>query len=258
VLDDLSRMTLWVRRNGGAAVRHAPYSKPCLGTETVELAPGASLYGTVFLSAGVNGWQIAEPGRYGISVALSLGEGQVVSSNELALNVLTPTQAVRAEQERLAQDYFNNAVGRTLAFGGSKVRTKANDVLKEVSERFADRAAAQHAAVALNLPSAGEYKLVEVDASGQSKIHLHKADAAAVEAVKKVLVANAEKAIATLGHIAFRQKVDELSRKTAAAGDAATAKAAQTALLATLEKRGVKLPAAVREEIDKKVAGYGG
>jgi hypothetical protein len=256
ILDDLSRMSIWIRRNQGAPIRHAPYSKPCLKPETLELAPGASLYGSVFLSAGVNGWQIAEPGRYGISMALELGGGQIISSGELALMVLTPTQAIRKEEDRLAQDYFNNSVGRTLAAGGSKTQKKANDVLKDLSERFPDRAAARHAEVAVHMPAAGEYKMLALDAAGEAKIDLHKPDEAAAAAAKKALVDNAEAAAETLGHIAFKEKVDQLSEKAAARGDAATAKAAQLSLLETLEKRGVKLPAAVKAEIAKTVDGY--
>ncbi|MCP4658158.1 MAG: hypothetical protein GY856_22330, partial [bacterium] len=219
---------------------------------------GESLYGSVFLSAGTNGWVVAEPGRYGVSMALSLGDDQVVSSQELQFTVLAPPQAVRAEAERLAQDYFSDGVGRALAFGGSRALPKANDALRDVAARFPDRNAARHAEVAVNLPESGEYKLVEFDARGQGKLNLQKPTAAGVQGAKKALVDNAAATVETMGHIAYKEQMDQFSQKAASQGDTNTAVAAQRAMLAVLDKRGVRLPGAVQQEVSKKLKEFGG
>ena len=55
-------------------------------------------------------------------------------SQPLRLRVACPRGR---EEEAIAQDYFNEDVGRALAFGGTAVMHEANNVLERISERYA-------------------------------------------------------------------------------------------------------------------------
>ncbi len=92
--------------------------------------PGDSIHHTVFVSAGVMGWLISEPGPYEITAVLNTASVQAVSQ-PLRLRVACPRGR---EEEAIAQDYFTEDVGRALAFGGTAVMHQANNVLERISD----------------------------------------------------------------------------------------------------------------------------
>lgn len=98
---------------------------------------GSSFYESLFISAGQNGWDLAEPGNYLIQIALhSHDEEQDIISNPLHLRIAPPHGY---DEELLAQDFFSEDVGRILTFNGSQILTTANDTLREVAERLGER-----------------------------------------------------------------------------------------------------------------------
>src|SRR6185369_14528726 len=116
------------------------------------------IYESLFVGAGRNGWDLAEPGSYTIQVALHLDDEDLVSA-PLRVRVAPPRGY---DEEHLAQDVFSDQVGRVLAFDGSGVLDSANDVLREVTERLPDRRVAVHARIALGNAVAGRRKRLEV------------------------------------------------------------------------------------------------
>ena len=119
-----------VARAGGLATELRPFVLHCLGPKWQVLQPGDSIHHTVFVSAGVMGWMISEPGPYEITVVLNTASVQAVSQ-PLRLRVACPRGR---EEEAIAQDYFNEDVGRALAFGGTAVMHQANNVLERISD----------------------------------------------------------------------------------------------------------------------------
>ncbi|WP_428265880.1 hypothetical protein [Haliangium sp.] len=262
-LDDIAHMRIGVRHNGGTVKTYRPYATPCPRVEPIELQPGQSLYGSVFLSAGSGGWLVAEPGTYEVSVLADIdgehGEGTALS-NLLRFAVKVPaadTREARRQQETLAQDYFRDDVGRTLAFMGSKRLGVANDTLREVLERHAQSKAAVHAELALNLPDAGEYKLLEFDEAGDKRIVDKAPRAQAAAAAQRVLTDKADVAAETLGHIGLNKTSAALGRALARAGDKAGAKAVRQGFLDTMQRRGVKLPDQVKQRVADEIATFG-
>ena len=147
-----------IKREGKSARQHVPYARNCVRERNTVLPPGESIYESLFLSAGLNGWQLAEPGYYTVQVALHLN-GEDVVSNALRLRI-TPPRGY--EEEALAQDFFSDDVGRILAFDGSRILTAGNDAMRELAERFPDNRATVHARIALGNAVAVERKRLEL------------------------------------------------------------------------------------------------
>ena len=99
-------------------------------------------------SAGLNGWDVAEPGTYTIQAAAHVGDEDVVSS---ALDVRIAPPLSR-DEEYTAGDLFTQDAARVLVFGGSRFLEGGNEVLEEIVERYPERRIALHARVALANP----------------------------------------------------------------------------------------------------------
>ena len=154
---DADSLTVVLKKDGAPARQLVPFRQKCVEPETKVLQPGESLYGTVLVSAGLNGWDVAEPGRYTIQAAAHVGETAVVSQ-ALEVRIAPP---VSREEEYLAGDLFTQDPARTLVFGGTQALGGANDVLAEIVERLPDRRIAIHASVALGGPLTIDYKQLE-------------------------------------------------------------------------------------------------
>jgi hypothetical protein len=182
------------------------------------LGPGESLYAPLQVSAGAQGWDLADPGSYRIQVALRRGDEDLVS-NALAVRVRPP--AAR-EEEFTAQDVFTEDVGRALAFGGSTVLSDANDVLHEVLERHGDRRVAIHAALALGLPATKDYKTLASAPGAPAGVRIDTRPARperAEQLLDQALTSRPQDAAETLGHIGYVQRSQTASASLAQADD---------------------------------------
>jgi hypothetical protein len=251
--DDL---TVIIKKQNREARQWSPFAQYCFNPAKTVLNANDSAYESLFVAAGKNGWDVAEPGNYTIQVALHLEDEDIVSA-PYNLRIAPPRGY---EEEYLAQDFFSEDVGRILAFDGSQYLTGGNDTLREASDRFAERAVAVHAQVALGSPMGRDYKLLTVPdgssemasvADANGKIAIIKAqENKADKELSSALLEDADKSAETLGHIDYRYYVDQLSEIEATQGDNKEAAKSQGVLLETLTKRGV-LPR-VLEEIDDR------
>ncbi len=251
--DDL---TVIIKKQNREARQWSPFAQYCFNPTKKVLNANDSIYESLFVAAGKNGWDVAEPGNYTIQVALHLEDEDIVSA-PFYMRVAPPRGY---EEEYLAQDFFSEEVGRILAFDGTQYLTGGNDILREASDRFAERAVAVHAQVALGSPMGRDYKLLTVPdgspemasiADANGKITIVKAqENKADKELSNALLENADEAAKTLGHIDYRYYVDQLSEIEATQGDNKAAAKSQGVLLETLTNRGV-LPR-VLEEIDDR------
>jgi hypothetical protein len=212
--------------------------------------PGESVYEPLFVSAGHNGWDVAEPGRYTVQVALHTEDQGDLVSNPLRLLVEPPPDERRYDAERLAQDFFSEEVGRILWFGGSQFLENGNDVLREASERLSDHRVALHANAALGNAVAREYKQLNLEDAGKERA---KPAAMAggeitvrppnVEEARKdfaaALTDNADVGAASLGHIRYRRYMNRFSDLLAEQGESQEAAQIQDDLHDTLANRNV-------------------
>jgi hypothetical protein len=249
LLSDQHDLTVIIKKDGKAARQFVPYATYCWepGANTV-LDDGKSIYESLFISAGRNGWDLAEPGYYTVQVALHLSDEEDIVSNELRLRVNPPRQY---EEEYLAQDFFSDEVGRIYTFGGSQFFASANDVLQEVVNQLKERAVAIQAQVPLGNILAIPYKYLYLkdhvpstelvsakEAGGSIKVTPPKVDQARKE-LSAALLQKPDTAAKTLGHIGYHQWVNRYSGFLSEHGDNQAAAAAQDQLHKTLSKRNV-------------------
>lgn len=261
VLQDSDDMVLVIKKDGQPARQWQPFAQYCRKSRQVVLDSGASRYEAIFIGAGRNGWDVAEPGHYSIQAALRIA-GRDFVSNSLQVR-LTPPRSF--EEQNLAQDFFCDDVGRVLAFDGSRVLNRANAVLQEMADRFPERAVARHALIAVNRPMLKDGKVLAVPAkqamgmesaaqSGCSIARVAAQPSEAKKAMGAALMKEPAKAAETLGHIDYKFYTDQLSDRIANDGDVKGAAKVQEELFTTLRSR--KVAERVLADVNKKRKSY--
>lgn len=239
-----------IEPEGKPARQWLPYAHRCVDQTGQVLAPGESMYAPLPLYAGVNGWDLAEPGRYRLQVVIGIA-GEQLASNPLVVRVAAP---VSRDHETVASDYFTDDVGRTLVFGGTAVLAKATDTLRETVERLPDSRAAIHARAALALPMVKDYKTLTIPygapeltsaAEAEAEVTVRKADVDEALGLIGPQAASPE-AAESLGNITFRLSTETMADALAGNGDVVDAADLQKSLLAVLSGRGV-LPTVLSE-----------
>ena len=260
VLSGGEALIMIVKKRGKPARQVVPYAQYCLAPGKQVLNPGESVYESLFPAAGLNGWDLAEPGYYMVRVMLQI-DGEDLVSNPITLRVLPPRSF---DEERLAQDFFSDDVGRVLTFDGSRELTKGNGTLREIADRLGDRPVANHARVALATPLAREYKrLVFPDGNAAmtgaslagGKISVAKSDEKRARAeFSAALTDNPQQAAETLEHCDYHYYCDRYSGWLAEIGDRRAAASVQDALLKVLTER--KVLKSVLDDIRTKRNNY--
>ena len=250
-----------IKPEGKPARQWIPYARMCLEPRAEVLDAGAAAYESLPLFAGLNGWDVAEPGAYDIQVAAEV-DGVIVFSDPLHLRIAAPRSF---EEESLAADFFTEEVGRTLAFSGSVALTRANDTLRETVDRLPSSRAAIHAAVALAQPLARDFKsmtIPETDvaltsvAEAEGKVTTRSAEPQqAVELIAQAVGGDqGGEAAETLGHVRYRRQMEGFTESLAQTGEGAAAKSLQTDLAGVLADRGVL--ASVVQEVEDKASTF--
>ena len=233
VLSSLDALTVVIKRQGNPAREFTPFARYCHLPQKTVLGPGESLTAPLGVSAGLNGWDLAEPGRYTVQAALRLGDEDIVS-RPLQLRVAPPCGY---EDELIAQELFTEDVGRVLAMRGSEVLSSANDTLREVVDRLGDRKVAIHAALALAQPAAREYKLLAAAPDAPAGLEIAARpprEDEARELLDQALVDRRAEAAETLGPIGYAHETAGLSEWLAEKGDPERAASVQAVASETL------------------------
>ncbi len=213
-LEDAEHMTVIIKKDGKAARQWVPYATYCHQGEKTVLASGHSVSDSLFVSAGRNGWDLAEPGRYTVQLSMEI-DGATVVSNPLRLRVAPPKGY---DEEYVAQDVFTDNSGRVMAFDGSRVLEDGNDAWREVVERLPNSKAAYHAKVCLAKPQMREYLTLNINAPDEAlsigsdgAIDLAQSQESEGSAtLKNALLDDAEAAATTLGVEDYRYYTDQL------------------------------------------------
>lgn len=253
LLSTADRMTVAIKREGRPARQHAPYAQRCWHSRQRVLNPKDAMYESLFVAAGMNGWDVAEPGRYVLQVALHLDDEDIIS-NPLPLRVSAPHGF---DEEDLAQDLFTEDVGRTLAFDGTRELGSANDTLQRAVDEFPKHPVAVHAGVALGSPLVANFKALRINLTAPPTNRLQfsgqglKLDEAE-EQLAPALMEDPAQAARSLGHIDYAESVERLSVGLAKQGEVDKAEGVQRRLVKTLTDRGVREP--IRRQVSAKAA----
>jgi hypothetical protein len=230
-----------VERRGKEPRQWVPYHRYCLLAEPCVLEPGQSIYASLYLSAGLNGFDLAEPGQYRIYAALRTDAGDVLS----APTAIRVAPFASREQEFLADEVYQEEVGRVLAFGGSRVLDPACATLHEVVDRMPDSGLAVHAAAALARVTASP-GLVLDQIDGRPHLVVREARPQEAEPLLAVAYDDLNAAANTVGHVRLTEMVSRAATGLAESGDQQYGADLAERLANTLEDRGV-LPRVVAE-----------
>ncbi|MBI1808097.1 MAG: hypothetical protein HYR76_13750 [Ignavibacteria bacterium] len=204
-------MTVILKKEGKTARQWLPYVQQCIQPKKRILMPSESIYESLFVSAGKNGWDIAEPGMYTVQIALHLGEEDIVS-NQLRVRVTPPPGY---DEEVMAQDLFSDEIGRILAFDGSRFFQHSNDILREIAQKLSNRRIAHHANLAVGHSLLHDCKLLAEDIKQAGKRMEINIEGAKPEEARKLLVSAlikpASTAVESFGHIDFKYYVERFS-----------------------------------------------
>jgi len=198
------------------------------------------------------GGDIAEPGRYDIQVVLRLPGGEDVVSNVLRIRVDPPRDRTESV---LADDMFDEDVGRALSFGGTRTMTHAVDTLEEVAARMGDQPVARHARLALGRPLAYPFKVLEIDGSAPrrmaasdagARVAVLPADVKMADAHLEAALDDTDAAAETLAHIGCGRAAERYSAVLEEQGAMREAEQMLTKAHDTLSRRGV-LPSVLND-----------
>jgi hypothetical protein len=250
-------MTIIIKKKDKSSRQFLPYARYLRTPDPVELKENKSLYESIGISAGRNGWDIAQPGEYVIRVALRLDSEDIIS-NPLNL-FIAPAQS--ENEQMLSYEFFSDEVRSILAFNGSQFLEEGNKVLKKISENLGDRRIAYHSNYALGNVISRDYKKLEIQSGEQGqkkhyKITIEPANfKRAVELLDSALLFKPEEQIETFGHINFKNRIDQYSDLLVFKERGNEAVAAQDKLYKTMNARkihGRPILNAVLEDIKKK------
>jgi hypothetical protein len=261
ILDCNEHLTIVTKRENDPAKQMTPFAHYCSESKLVALQPGQSLYGTLMVSVGRGGWNIDDAGRYVIQICLHHDERDIVS--EPMHLVVRP--ASNFDEQVLAQDFFNEDVGRILTFGGSRVLESGLNTLKTISSQLKGQRVAQHANLVLGQTMARDFKTLELKdgvnetmASASSLDGAIKVSKAKVGDGLKTLTSaldnKADGAIDTFGHINFKNLTDQFTDMVNNHGDITQAVKVQESMLKTMTKRKVVEP--VLQDIKSRISSY--
>lgn len=244
VLKEYENMVIVIKKHNAPSRQWLPFAHYCRDHSMSAIDHGQSVYDSVLLSVGKNGWDISEPGNYTVQAIMTI-EDEIVISNALKLRVEMP---LTKEEEICAQDLFEKEVGQVLTYGGSRFLSTANNALAQVVERVPDSSAARQAKIVLAMPGIRKYKSLEISTSAsdlytalqneEAKICVKDPDSSASKTLGAMLVEEGDAAAETMGHIVFKRYVDTYSHFLAQ-DDENLATEAQQSCQEILSARGV-------------------
>jgi hypothetical protein len=227
--------TIFIQKKGGTPREFRPYSRSLYRNKPFVLDAGASIYESVFVSAGVNGFDLAEPGYYKIHCALQV-DGMLIVSAPLNIRILPPASF---DEERIAQDFFSHSVGRVLAFDGSRFHTQGIDVLREVTTALPERRVTRHAKVALGLSFASDKKLLRFSSDQKKRIDVVKATPdESKKLLSSALLGDSGEISSTLSHVDYNEYMHSLIDLLTSSGDKTAVDTARSQLQECLERIG--------------------
>lgn len=257
LLDPQHVMTI-VTSAGKEPRQWMPYARTCADAAATVLEPGASIYASLPIFAGLNGWDVSEPGSYEV-VAVVEVDGRPLRSDAFSLRVASPRSY---DEAGLAGAVFTEGVGRALAFDGTAVDAAANDTLMEAIDRLPDSRLAIHAAAAIARPLVRDFKVLQIpdgadaqtsvaEAGGRIRTRAAHVDEGLQLSQSALLSADAAE---SLGHIRMHGLVDAITADVAREGADETAAAMQREMRDVFAARGV-LPR-VLDEVERTAASF--
>jgi hypothetical protein len=133
---------------------YRPLFRLCGEAKTQELPAGESLYGSIFVAYGADGFYFEEPGEYQLWAVFGAG-GVRLRSNALRIRVAFPQTP---DDEEMALRTFGRDQGHVLYMCGAAHLKTGTDHLREVADRFPATNLARYIHYCLGSCRAREFK----------------------------------------------------------------------------------------------------
>jgi len=197
------------------------------------LQPGKSSYEAVDLTMGIYGFPFKEPGAYRIEASYTNLDG----GTAVAVSRIYVRPAASYDTVPVVHDLFRADVGRVLLFEGTEVMDDVNDRLMNAEAKLEpNHPLAVHLRMTRYQPLAKKTAIVQAD--GTTRKTSYDPDEFVAQVGAK-LVGDVVRAADTMGHIWFRDVVDQYTNAAVAARKPEKAYAAQNAMHALFVARGV-------------------
>jgi hypothetical protein len=233
--------TIVVSRPDGTWIDYTSVMCMLGDAQTLTLAPapvdgapqGPDRYSEqVPLTFGSSGFVFDLPGTYRIKAVYNDG-GLTAVSNVATLRVGTP---MTREEDRLAADWFTNAVGLTVALGGSMSPhlDPGLDTLREAADQFANNDVGMSAAQVLAAGVGDDFYRRQ----GDEVVRSHEADPDAALALTEAALQAHKAGGDKTTNLAYRTLVDQRAGLNVAAGRPSQARKELSSLATALSRRG--------------------
>lgn len=197
------------------------------------LEPKKALYEPVTLTVGAFGSPFKEPGPYRVEASYTNFDGST-AAGVMQIYVRPPASS---DDLMAVNELFNARVGSVLYLGGSRVLDDVMDKIDHVCGKLGEKHPAQiHLRAARSVAYEAKFKVVEPDAR---RVKVLDADPGFVQKTLAPVLADAQKAADTLGHILFERVMRSYVSCAVADGKKAAAKTAQKALVSVFKHRKV-------------------
>lgn len=246
ILENQNQLSVVISRNGFPARHLKPAFHIHRRYQRLVMMPGESIFGSVMISVGREGWMIDNPGTYNIEGMLHLDGGDLV-----ARPLLIRVEKARSfEEEIIAQDFLTTEMASLISSGGSLLLSNCNDILNEITQRFGGHRVALHAHRLLGTTMVRDHKLLLIDGKIQRGNTVADTgggfsviNADLDEGMLHLMAAvnnTDDRSIETFGHIGFLELVNRASDQLMVAGRKTDAVKIQSEMLETMTRRHVK------------------
>lgn len=155
-----------IMKPDGKVVAYEPVGHNCMAEklETLDEANN-TIYASAYIGYGKDGFYFDSPGFYKLKAAYRNADGSLIQSEEVKIRIKSP---LNVQEDAIADSYFHDDVGMLFYLMGSDSASlqNGNNILKEVSEKYAKNHLSIYADFVLGINESMTYKIVNPETNG--------------------------------------------------------------------------------------------
>ncbi|MCU0403228.1 MAG: hypothetical protein MUE99_01680 [Chitinophagaceae bacterium] len=155
-----------IMKPDGRVVAYEPVGHNCMAEKVEKLDENKeTIYASAYIGYGKHGFYFDVPGIYKLKAAYRTQDGSLIQSAEVKIRVKSP---LNATEDAIADAYFHDDVGMLFYLLGSDSPSlqNGNDLLKEVSSKYAKNPLSVYADFILGSNEAMTFKIVDPETNG--------------------------------------------------------------------------------------------
>jgi hypothetical protein len=155
-----------IMRPDGKVMNYEPVGHNCMAEKLESLdEKNDTVYASAYIGYGKHGFYFDAPGFYKLKAAYKAMDGSVIQSEEVTIRIKSP---LTVADDHIADAYFHDDVGMLFYLMGSDSQSlqNGNDILKEVSAKYAKNPLSVYADFIIGANEAMTYKIVDPETNG--------------------------------------------------------------------------------------------